>query len=102
MVYRLRAGLWGANMGEVIAEGPVCSHCMRPIVGRPLRHYGTHVAHAEYECLQILHAEIERLRDWIRDEGSRTGVCTIGVLGVRCDNCMCASNPRSLAARLEA
>jgi len=44
--------------------------------------------------------EIVRLRDWISDEGSRIGVCTFNVLGVKCDNCMCSRNPNSLAARM--
>lgn len=43
-----------------------CSHCGREIVGRPARHFGTHVAHQEDECLRILHAEIERLHEALR------------------------------------
>lgn len=41
-----------------------CGHCRFPLPedGRGLRHYGTHTAHAESECLRLLHAEIERLR----------------------------------------
>lgn len=44
---------------------PVCSHCGFPLTsnGMGLRHYGTHVAHQEYECLRLLHAEIDRLRE---------------------------------------
>lgn len=40
-----------------------CSHCGFPLLGRvsDLRHYGTHTAHRESECLRLLHAEIERL-----------------------------------------
>ena len=45
-----------------------CSHCYAPIQARHsgLRHFGTHTAHQEYECLRILHAriaELERERD---------------------------------------
>ena len=45
-----------------------CSHCYAPIQARHsgLRHFGTHTAHQEYECLRILHARIadlERERD---------------------------------------
>ena len=47
---------------RLAAKSPICSHCQRPIIGRPARHFGTHIAHAESECLQILQAEIERLR----------------------------------------
>lgn len=42
---------------------PTCSHCGFPL--RPgstgLRHFGTHTAHREYECLALLRAEIQRL-----------------------------------------
>jgi hypothetical protein len=42
---------------------PRCSHCGFPLPasGGGLRHYGTHTAHQESECLQLLHAEIARL-----------------------------------------
>ena len=42
---------------------PLCSHCRFPLPTRDsgLRHYGTHTAHQENECLRLLHAEIERL-----------------------------------------
>ena len=45
--------------------GPLCSHCGFPLpeYGTGLRHYGTHTAHQESECLRLLHAEIERLQD---------------------------------------
>ena len=49
-----------------------CSHCYAPIQDRHsgLRHFGTHTAHQEYECLRILHAriaELERERyEWAR------------------------------------
>lgn len=41
-----------------------CSHCGFPLPasGGGLRHYGTHTAHAESECLRLLQAEIDRLR----------------------------------------
>jgi hypothetical protein len=40
-----------------------CSHCgfQLPASDSGLRHYGTHTAHQESECLRLLHAEIERL-----------------------------------------
>lgn len=43
---------------------PHCSHCRFPLPASDsgLRHYGTHTAHQESECLRLLHAEIERLR----------------------------------------
>jgi hypothetical protein len=44
--------------------GQLCSHCRfsLPASDSGLRHYGTHTAHQENECLRLLHAEIERLR----------------------------------------
>ena len=41
-----------------------CSHCGFPLPasGGGLRHYGTHTAHSENECLRLLHAEIGALR----------------------------------------
>lgn len=58
-----------------------CSYCGFPLPanGRGgLRHYGTHTAHAESECLRLLQAEIERLRkdaarlDWLETLLHRT------------------------------
>jgi hypothetical protein len=42
-----------------------CSHCgfALPRDGGALRHYGTHTAHQESECLRLLQAEIARLKD---------------------------------------
>jgi hypothetical protein len=42
---------------------PHCSHCRFPLPASDsgLRHYGTHAAHQESECLRLLHAEIARL-----------------------------------------
>lgn len=42
---------------------PHCSHCRFPLPASDsgLRHYGTHTAHQESECLRLLHAEIARL-----------------------------------------
>ena len=50
-----------------LAAPPDCSHCGFPILGSysGLRHYGTHMAHQESECLQLLHAELARLRDQV-------------------------------------
>ncbi len=44
---------------------PLCSHCRFPLPSNTsgLRHYGLHTAHQESECLQLLRAEIERLRE---------------------------------------
>ena len=41
-----------------------CSHCGFPIHGSAsgLRHYGTHIAHQENECLRLLMADRGRLR----------------------------------------
>lgn len=47
-----------------IEPAPLCSHCgfTLPKHDGGLRHYGTHTAHQENECLRLLHAEINRLR----------------------------------------
>lgn len=47
---------------------PHCSHCRFPLPASDsgLRHYGTHTAHQENECLRLLHAEIERLSAALR------------------------------------
>lgn len=47
---------------------PHCSHCRFPLpaIDSGLRHYGTHTAHQENECLRLLHAEIERLSAALR------------------------------------
>lgn len=52
------AEAWGPQ------PAPTCSHCgfTLPKHGGGLRHYGTHTAHQEAECLRNLHAEITRLR----------------------------------------
>jgi hypothetical protein len=59
--------------------GRLCSHCRFPLPNHDggLRHYGTHTAHQENECLRLLHAELDRLRagneelrralGWMRD-----------------------------------
>jgi hypothetical protein len=45
-----------------------CSHCGFPLNRNSagLRHYGTHTAHQESECLRMLHAEIARLKNAVR------------------------------------
>jgi hypothetical protein len=55
---------------------PVCSHCGFALPKYPsgLRHYGTHTAHQESECLRLLHSEIARQRD------------VIGTVNARCDH----------------
>ena len=47
-----------------LTDAHICSHCGFPLPENSagLRHYGTHTAHQESECLRLLHAEIERLR----------------------------------------
>lgn len=47
---------------------PHCSHCRFPLPASDggLRHYGTHTAHQESECLRLLHAEIERLTSVVK------------------------------------
>lgn len=47
---------------------PHCSHCGFPLPANRsgLRHYGTHTAHQENECLRLLHAEIAALKDAVR------------------------------------
>jgi hypothetical protein len=56
------------NATEELCEplpAPLCSHCgftLPKHIGG-LRHYGTHTAHQEWECLRLLHAEIARLRE---------------------------------------
>ena len=43
---------------------PTCSHCGFPLIGSSssFRHYGTHVAHQENECLRLLIAERNALK----------------------------------------
>ena len=42
---------------------PTCSHCGFPLgTASGLRYFGTHTAHREPECLNLLRAEIDRLR----------------------------------------
>src|SRR5574343_812863 len=40
---------------------PLCAHCGFALPASGVRHYGTHTAHQENECLRLLHAEIARL-----------------------------------------
>lgn len=57
-----------ANVGCNDGLGRVpCSHCGFPLGSSTgLRHYGTHTAHQESECLRLLHTEIKRLQDDLR------------------------------------
>ena len=43
---------------------PTCSHCGFPLIGSSssFRHYGTHTAHQENECLRLLIADRDALR----------------------------------------
>ena len=36
-------------------------------------------------------AEIDALRQWIREEGERTDICTQKILGEICDGCRCGA-----------
>lgn len=35
------------------------------------------------------YSEIVRLREWIREEGKRTNICTKYILGEKCEYCEC-------------
>ncbi len=54
-----------------------CSHCGFPLPrnGGGLRHYGTHTAHQESECLRLLHAEIASLKDAVRSARADEAHC---------------------------
>ena len=38
------------------------------------------------------YSEIVKLRDWIREEGKRTNICTKYILGEKCEYCECKLN----------
>ena len=48
---------------------PTCSHCGFPLIGSSssFRHYGTHTAHQENECLRLLIADRDALRAGLAD-----------------------------------
>ena len=54
-----------------------CSHCGFPLPrhGSGLRHYGTHTAHQEHECLRLLHAEIAALKDAVHSARADEAHC---------------------------
>jgi hypothetical protein len=54
-----------------------CSHCGFPLRRNSggLRHYGTHTAHQESECLRLLHAEIANLEDAVRSARADEAHC---------------------------
>ncbi len=54
-----------------------CSHCGFPLRRNSsgLRHYGTHTAHQESECLRLLHAEIDSLKDAVRSARADEAHC---------------------------
>jgi hypothetical protein len=54
-----------------------CSHCgfALPPNSSGLRHFGTHTAHQEAECLRLLHAEIDGLRDAVRSARADEAHC---------------------------
>ena len=53
-----------------------CSRCHFPLPANTsgCRHYGTHTAHQEYECMRLLHAEIERLNAALRESKAAAGM----------------------------
>lgn len=53
-----------AGVADERSVAPLCSHCRMPLPAYDggLRHYGTHTAHQENECLRLMQAEIDRLR----------------------------------------
>jgi hypothetical protein len=53
---------------------PHCSHCRFPLPESDggLRHFGTHTAHQESECLRLLHAKIARLSASLRKANDQT------------------------------
>ena len=59
-----------------------CSHCGFPLRRNSggLRHYGTHTAHQESECLRLLHAEIASLKDAVRSARADEAHCWAGRL----------------------
>lgn len=54
-----------------------CSHCGFPLRRNSggLRHYGTHTAHQESECLRLLHSEIAGLKDAVRSARADEAHC---------------------------
>lgn len=58
------AGRLDSPLSDQLGPTHNCSHCGFPLPKSTsgLRHYGTHTAHQESECLRLLQAEIERLR----------------------------------------
>ena len=51
-------------MSDMPPLPPTCSHCGFPLIGSSssFRHYGTHTAHQENECLRLLIADRDALR----------------------------------------
>ncbi len=60
-------------------------------------HVPADVVNMQYEAAN----EIERLRNWIREEGVQTDTCTFNVLGKICDECRCGKikTPNVIAKR---
>lgn len=61
------------GLGSSGGLGP-CSKCGFALHGSSggMRHYGTHTAHQESECLQLLHAEISRLTAALKTANEQT------------------------------
>lgn len=45
-----------------------------------------------FNAMRKAKREIERLREWIAEEGNRTDTCTRNVLGKVCENCRCGKS----------
>jgi hypothetical protein len=65
-----------AALSKASAPMSTCSHCGFPLrTSSGLRHYGTHTAHQESECLRLLHAEIAQLKDAVRSARADEAHC---------------------------
>ena len=71
------AGPKGSGLSEGLGPTYNCSHCGFPLRRNSggLRHYGTHTAHQESECLRLLHAEIAGLKDAVRSARADEAHC---------------------------
>ena len=63
-----------------------------------LRRYARKIAHPAGDVPSVMLAaadEIERLREWIHEEGERNDVCTYNILGKVCGYCECKRKKES-------
>lgn len=72
----------GATGGQALSNAGLglmlnCSHCGFLLRGNSSgwRYYGTHTAHQETECLRLLHAEIDSLKDAVRSARADEAHC---------------------------